>query len=158
MGILGWHFNWEQVFLPDCPTPCCWIHVSDSLVQPILTLKINVQRVKLGSIWSWWKWLDLDANYTTDRHCLWECTVCHHAKQNKKAIYFTSDKHVTTKTHKIWDISNTKSVIGEEICYLDVRQIWESTLSKSDYLVGHFGFGRTWEWILKDFFYISRDE
>jgi hypothetical protein len=71
MGILGWHFNWEQVFLPDCPTPCCWIHVSDSLVQPILTLKINVQRVKLGSIWCWWKWLDLDANYTTDRHCLW---------------------------------------------------------------------------------------
>ena len=44
--------------------------------------------------------------------------LCHHAKQNKKAIYFTSDKHVTTKTHKIWDISNTKSVIGEEICYL----------------------------------------
>ena len=32
----------------------------------------------------------------------------------------------------------------------NVRQIWESTLSKSDYLVGHFG--RTWEWILKDFF------
>jgi hemimethylated DNA binding protein len=25
-------------------------------------------------------------------------------------------------------------------------------LSKSDYLVGHFGLGRTWEWILKDFF------
>jgi hypothetical protein len=44
--------------------------------------------------------------------------LCHHAKQNKKAIYFTSDKHVTTKTHKIWDISKTKSVIGEEICYL----------------------------------------
>jgi hypothetical protein len=32
----------------------------------------------------------------------------------------------------------------------NVRQIWESTLSKSDYLVGHFG--RTWEWILKHFF------
>jgi hypothetical protein len=25
----------------------------------------------------------------------------------------------------------------------NVRQIWESTLSKSDYLVGHFGLGRT---------------
>ena len=44
--------------------------------------------------------------------------LCHHAKQHKKAIYFTSDKHVTTKTHKIFYISNTKSVIGEEICYL----------------------------------------
>ena len=59
-------------------------------------------------------------------------------------------------------------------CPTNVRQIWESTLSKSDYLVWHFGlgrtfwsdililvghFGRTWEWILKDFFfYISRGE
>jgi hypothetical protein len=34
----------------------------------------------------------------------------------------------------------------------NVRQIWESTLFKSDYLVGHFGLGWTWEWILKDFF------
>jgi hypothetical protein len=34
----------------------------------------------------------------------------------------------------------------------NVRQIWESTLSKSDYLVGHRGRGRTWEWIFKDFF------
>ena len=42
----------------------------------------------------------------------------HHAKLNKKVIYFTSVKNVITKTHKIWDISNTKSVIGEEICYL----------------------------------------
>jgi hypothetical protein len=32
----------------------------------------------------------------------------------------------------------------------NVRQIWKSTLSKSDYLVGHRG--RTWEWIFKDFF------
>jgi hypothetical protein len=38
----------------------------------------------------------------------------------------------------------------------NVRQIWESTLSKSDYLVGRRG--RTWEWIFKDFFYISRGE
>jgi hypothetical protein len=36
------------------------------------------------------------------------------------------------------------------LCPTNVWQIWESTLSKSDYLVGHFG--RTWEWILKDFF------
>jgi hypothetical protein len=35
-------------------------------------------------------------------------------------------------------------------CPTNVRQIWESTLPKSDYLVGHFG--RAWEWILKDFF------
>ena len=28
-------------------------------------------------------------------------------------------------------------------CPTNVRQIWESTLSKSDYLVGHFGLGRT---------------
>jgi hypothetical protein len=34
----------------------------------------------------------------------------------------------------------------------NVRQIWESTLSKSDYLVGHRGLGRTSEWIFKDFF------
>ena len=34
----------------------------------------------------------------------------------------------------------------------NVRQIWESTLSKSDYLVGHRGRGRTREWIFKDFF------
>jgi hypothetical protein len=27
--------------------------------------------VKLGSIWSGWKWLDLDANYTTNGHCFW---------------------------------------------------------------------------------------
>jgi hypothetical protein len=33
---------------------------------------------------------------------------------------------------------------------------FESTLSKSDYLVGHRG--RTWEWIFKDFIYISRGE
>ena len=38
----------------------------------------------------------------------------------------------------------------------NVWQIWESTLSKSDYLVGHRG--RTWEWIFKDFFYISWGE
>ena len=37
-----------------------------------------------------------------------------------------------------------------EYCWSNVRQIWESTLSKSDYLVGHRG--RTWEWIFKDFF------
>jgi hypothetical protein len=35
----------------------------------------------------------------------------------------------------------------------NVQQIWESTLSKSDYLVGHRGLGRTWEWIFKDFFF-----
>ena len=68
---LLWYFNWEHVFLPDWTTPCCWIHVSDSLVKKILTLKINVQRVKLCSIWSRWKWLDLDANYTTDGHYFW---------------------------------------------------------------------------------------
>ena len=66
---LLWYFNWEHVFLPDWTTLYCWVHVSDSLVQPILTLKVNVQRVKLCSIWSGWKWLDLDANYTTDGHC-----------------------------------------------------------------------------------------
>jgi hypothetical protein len=44
--------------------------------------------------------------------------LCHHAKQNEKAVYFTSDKHVTTKPQKIWDISNTKSVIGKEMCNL----------------------------------------
>ena len=38
----------------------------------------------------------------------------------------------------------------------NVRQIWESTLSKSDYLLRHRG--RTWEWIFKDFFYISWGE
>jgi hypothetical protein len=38
----------------------------------------------------------------------------------------------------------------------NVRQIWESTLSKSDYLVGHRS--RTWDWIFKDFVYISRGE
>jgi hypothetical protein len=37
-------------------------------------------------------------------------------------------------------------------CPTNVRQIWESTLSKSDYLVGYRGLGRTWEWIFKDFF------
>jgi hypothetical protein len=40
----------------------------------------------------------------------------------------------------------------------NVRQIWESTLSKSDYLVGHFGLGRTWEWILKAFFSATIDD
>ena len=29
-GRLMWHFNWGQVFLPDCSTLCCWIHVSES--------------------------------------------------------------------------------------------------------------------------------
>ena len=38
----------------------------------------------------------------------------------------------------------------------NVWQIWESTLSKSDYLLRHRG--RTWEWIFKDFFYISWGE
>ena len=46
-------------------------------------------------------------------------------------------------------------------CPTNVRQIWESTLSKSDYLVGHFG--RTfWSDVRVDikrfFFYISRGE
>lgn len=36
----------------------------------------------------------------------------------KKCLNPTSDKHITTKTHKIWDISSTKSVNGEDICYL----------------------------------------
>ena len=45
----------------------------------------------------------------------------------------------------------------------NVRQICESTLSKSDYLVGHFGLGRTiWSDVRVDikrfFFYISRGE
>jgi hypothetical protein len=38
----------------------------------------------------------------------------------------------------------------------NVQQIWESTLSMSDYLVRHRC--RTWEWIFKDFFYISHGE
>ncbi|CAC5394802.1 unnamed protein product [Mytilus coruscus] len=43
--------------------------------------------------------------------------LCHHAKQNPNTIYFTSDKQATTKAHKIWDISKTKLVIGQELCY-----------------------------------------
>ncbi|VDI27019.1 Hypothetical predicted protein [Mytilus galloprovincialis] len=43
--------------------------------------------------------------------------LCHHAKQDQKPIYFTSDKQATTKAHKIWDISKTKLVIGEELCH-----------------------------------------
>jgi hypothetical protein len=39
---------------------------------------------------------------------------------------------------------------GQTYSSQNVRQIWESTLSKSDYLVGHHG--RTWEWIFKDLF------
>ncbi|CAC5394798.1 unnamed protein product [Mytilus coruscus] len=42
--------------------------------------------------------------------------LCHHAKQNQNKIYFTSDKQAITKAHKKWDISKTKSVIGEELC------------------------------------------
>jgi hypothetical protein len=42
-----------------------------------------------------------------------------------------------------------------EYCWSNLRHIWESTLSKSDYLVGHRGW--TWEWIFKDFFlHLSR--
>ncbi|KAK6176044.1 hypothetical protein SNE40_014405 [Patella caerulea] len=43
--------------------------------------------------------------------------LIHHAKQNLKRIYFTSDKQATTKANKIWDISKTKSLIGEDLCY-----------------------------------------
>ena len=65
--------------------------------------------------------------------------LCHHAKQNKKAVYFTSDKHVTTKPQKIWDISNTKSVIGKDMCYL-VPFIFSMT---GCYTIGRlFGIGK----------------
>ena len=46
---------------------------------------------------------------------------------------------------------STIKLSGPTYSSQNVRQIWESTLSKSDYLVGHFG--RTWEWLLKDFFF-----
>jgi hypothetical protein len=46
---------------------------------------------------------------------------------------------------------STIKLSGPTYSSQNVRQIWESTISKSDYLVGHFG--RTWEWILKDFFF-----
>ena len=65
--------------------------------------------------------------------------LCHHAKQTKKAVYFTSDKHVTTKPQKIWDISNTKSVIGKDMCYL-VPFIFSMT---GCYTIGRlFGIGK----------------
>ena len=64
---------------------------------------------------------------------------------------------------KLYSYRYTPSVLtiilsGRTYSSQNVRQIWESTLSKSDYLVGHRGRGRTWEWIFKDFFYISRGE
>ena len=49
-----------------------------------------------------------------------------------------------SRAHEFWNIVDQMS------------DKFESTLSKSDYLVGHRG--RTWEWIFKDFFYISRGE
>ena len=36
-----------------------------------------------------------------------------------------------------------RSDIFHPKCPTNIRQIWESTLSMSDYLVGHFGLGRT---------------
>ena len=43
--------------------------------------------------------------------------LCHHARQNQNEIFFTTDKQITLKAHKIWDISKTKTVLGEDLCY-----------------------------------------
>jgi hypothetical protein len=58
---------------------------------------------------------------------------------------------------------STIKLSGPTYSSQNVRQICESTLSKSDYLVGHFGLGRTiWSDVRVDikrfFFYISRGE
>jgi hypothetical protein len=66
--------------------------------------------------------------------------------------------HVLTVHSKCINDHTLRSDIFLPKCPTNVRQIWESTLSKSDYLVGHRGLGRTWEWIFKDIFYISRGE
>ena len=63
----------------------------------------------------------------------------------------TRTSHIDKKY--LWHTVHSKIILsGPTYSSQNVRQIWESTLSKSDYLVGHFGLGRTWEWILKDFF------
>ena len=73
------------------------------------------------------------------------------------AIYSSRDRSVhmqTCWTHVQYTPSvSTIKRSGPTYSSQNVRQIWESTLSKSDYLVGYFGLGRTWEWILKDFFF-----
>jgi hypothetical protein len=86
------------------------------------------------------------------KHKTWSCShnfpVVHefHAwttnSSNQNTVYTVHSKCINDQT--------LRSDIFLPKCPTNVWQIWESTLSKSDYLVGHFG--RTWEWILKDFF------
>ena len=84
-------------------------------------------------------------------HCMCECMKIGY-------MYLWYFMHCTCTIHsKCINDQTLRSDIFLPKCPTNVRQIWESTRSKSDYLVGHFG--RTWEWILKRFFfYISRGE
>ena len=89
--------------------------------------------------------------YWQNKHGEWLCTcLCIFRKQ----IHLYShnyDLNCHTVHSKCINDQTLRSDIFLPKCPTNVRQIWESTLSKSDYLVGHFG--RTWEWILKDFFF-----
>ena len=54
-----------------------------------------------------------------------------------------SDLWLNSQTAKCINDQTLRSDIFYPKCPTNVRQIWESTLSKSDYLVGQFGLGRT---------------
>jgi hypothetical protein len=75
LGITIWFAITVYYFQQKIWAGCCDISIGNTfsflIVQPILTLKINAYRVKFGSIWSGWKWPDLDAKHTTDGHCFW---------------------------------------------------------------------------------------
>jgi 5'-3' exonuclease len=42
--------------------------------------------------------------------------LCHYAKEDRHNIFFTSDKQMSMKNHRVWDISKTQSTLGIDGC------------------------------------------
>ncbi|CAC5370036.1 unnamed protein product [Mytilus coruscus] len=42
--------------------------------------------------------------------------LCHLAENNSHCIFFTTDKHISMKNLKVWDIQKTQQVLGEDVC------------------------------------------
>ena len=74
------------------------------------------------------------------------CLICIIGINRLKEKFRTKTPNIceTTPCHVQYTPSVSTIILsGPTYFSQNVRQIWESTLSKSDYLVGHFGLGQT---------------